>query len=476
MDTDFTPDPQDQLARLRERAAALAAGFAEIHGGLEHLLDEMGGAASRSAREELDTAQERIRDLEARLAGQEEELAALRLERDRQAASLGERFAELAVLTRLLEDQRRAAAASKPGKGGKRKSASPPSPIPSPATAPPAEEQMPDPPWHVLDLRTDSLLATVALNHVAIERAAGLGPSVWNAGGVAPAGFAWQARRLAAMEGFSPQDAPPGPGSTLFVYGLRLLEELIGAGLPAGLRLQALVSLREERAAAEEALAKAGLSGRALLAGRFLFAGREPAAGSGRDDTWRDTWPAALHLGLFDDPGPGTRIVTGRVGLSLQGRRLAARDERLVAAIGAALPDPLVVLADEADRKRLRELGAEVVVVNRARNFWSDFFDEVGTLVDWPARMEEVQVTSAAAQALQRGRLLALLTEEAPPPGVAAFARPDALLAHLREVTASPERHAAALRDVRESVSATYGRDFHLRRLNLTAGQGDGAA
>ncbi|MBP0496281.1 hypothetical protein [Roseomonas indoligenes] len=536
-------DPRKQMAQLLEEAEALSVKFSEVHGGLVNLLhqakidsEEAAGPAHETSSAvmvgaELSAANEKIRDLEAKLTEQAETLAALQAEDARRAASLQLRFNELATLTAMLEDIRlspsgddgQSVSASSPqstpargsgvsdqgedatrlagnpdgtplkpeqgssatsqakakvssakaskserekgSKGGKqdgtKKSPKPEAQgtIALAASLPAQDESASGAVWHMCDLRTDSLLATVVLNHVLIERSGGVPARVWNAFGVEAVGFNWQIRRLILTDAGALSDATPSANSVLFVYGLQVLREILEAKPLSGLRLRVVVGQKQERDEAAELLQRAGLSGEVFVLDRRMFSIQDAALRS-------DSWPAALHVGLFTDQKAKLQPPIERVGLSLQGRRPTQRDEDLITYVREGLSHPLIVLAPEEERERLLQLGAEVVTIDRSRDFYKDFFRRIGTLVDWPARLDEMQITSAAGQALQRERLAAVLTSENYLlPGVSTFQDRNDLLVFLQEVTSSPDRYERAREKSMLDVSDALGHGFHLGRL-----------
>ncbi len=309
---------------------------------------------------------------------------------------------------------------------------------------------------HVLDLGTDSILASVMLNQAAIELANGQASRIWNIRDHAAASFSWQGKRLFGLCPEAFVTDPPGSPRLAFAYGPAILEEL-ARRFPATPPAPLVVAFARNKAEGEEArkrLAELGWRGSALTVNGLLFGQR------GREDL--QLWDVALSAALFDEAPPAKL----RIGLSYCGRSPGAEDLAFIGRLRKSTGLPVVALVEEADMARAAAAGAETVLVQRRRNFWSDFFARATLLVLDGGDLARAALLDVAGQALQRGRLiLALSAETLPTPGASRFAGEAELAAFLRGLREDPARLREALATNMAAFSAGLGEDHHLRRI-----------
>ncbi|WBV44546.1 glycosyltransferase family 2 protein [Pseudoroseomonas cervicalis] len=314
---------------------------------------------------------------------------------------------------------------------------------------------------HAIDLSKDNFLATVALNHLAIELEGGRDSAVWN---LDPAGGrAWQGNRMAALRPGLVRGRPADGTQLLFVYGaeaLRLARAALPGGRQPGSRALVLVRNPAEAEEARALFAELRWQGEVLTVSYLLFRQRGEAEPG--------LWPGALAPSLQAAAAALPPAI--RLGVALQGREIGPEDIAFLTRLRQQAGIPITVLADEASMGFAAKAPVEILPAQRGRNFWNDLFGRAALLVEPRATLEQATLFEAPGQALQRGRLVAALGGEARYPGARGFAEEAALIAYLRAVAGEEAALREAMRQAAAELDEALGGAFHLRRLGrLTA-------
>jgi hypothetical protein len=314
---------------------------------------------------------------------------------------------------------------------------------------------------HAIDLSADSFFATMALNHVAIEARGGQAVSVWNlaAGG----GKAWQGRRLEALRPGIVVRRSAAQAHLIFIYGIEALQAIVtsAADRAPARQIKVLVRNRVEAQDAVPIFARLGWPGDVLQVTDRLFSRRAMSDSA--------TWTGALATTLFAAFNELPRVT--RLGVSLYDRRVQADDLNFLTRLRDSTSLPVTALVDERDQAAFQGKPFQMIVADRRRNFWNDFFSEASVLIGRGMPLGHATLFQAPGQALQRRRLVAALTDEVEHfPGVYNFELEADLFAFLRNTAEDREKLEFAVQQGLESFNKHIGDVFHLARISEMRG------